>query len=336
MQVSSERIISSVRINVIRPGLATSVQDGGREGYYHLGIPPSGGLDQYSLRLANLLVGNPAQAAVLEMTLLGPELQFEGDALVAVCGARMSPLLDGMAMPLDTTFAVRAGQVLRFTPTTAGCRAYLAVAGGIAVPEVLDSRSTYALGALGGYQGRRLAANDVLPVGVPSRQATPEVTVPADCLQPLDKQVTLRMVTGLYIHRLTPAAVEQFFADDWRVGTEADRIGYRLKGGAPLAFEPRTPPFGAGSDPSNIVDACYPIGSVQVPGGLEPIILLRDAVSGGGYMTLGTVISSDLDIIGQLQPHYGVRFAPVSLEEALVARQHYRRRLERVTLLLTN
>ncbi|WKV51405.1 biotin-dependent carboxyltransferase family protein [Dickeya fangzhongdai] len=334
-QISSVRI-SNVRINVIRPGLATSIQDGGREGYYHLGIPPSGGLDQYSLQLANLLVGNPAQAAVLEMTLLGPELQFEGDALVAVCGARMSPLLDGMAMPMDTSFAVRAGQVLRFAPTTAGCRAYLAVAGGIAVPEVLGSRSTYALGALGGYQGRRLAANDVLPVGTPYRKTAPDVTVPADCLQPLNKSVTLRMVTGLYIHRLTPAAVEQFFADDWRVGTEADRIGYRLKGGSPLTFEPRTPPFGAGSDPSNIVDACYPIGSVQVPGGLEPIILLRDAVSGGGYMTLGTVISSDLDIVGQLQPHYGVRFAPVSLEEALAARQHYRRRLERLTLLLTN
>ncbi|MBP2837577.1 biotin-dependent carboxyltransferase family protein [Dickeya parazeae] len=328
--------LSGGRVNVIRPGLATSVQDTGREGYYHLGIPPSGGLDQYSLRLANLLVGNPAQAAVLEMTLLGPELQFEGDAVVAVCGACMSPLLDGEAMPMNTTFAVRAGQVLRFAPTTAGCRAYLAVAGGIAVPEVLDSRSTYALGALGGYQGRRLAANDVLPIGVPTRQVNPGVTVPADCLQPLDKQVTLRMVTGLYIHRLTPAAVEQFFADDWRVGTEADRIGYRLKGGAPLAFEPRTPPFGAGSDPSNIVDACYPIGSVQVPGGLEPIILLRDAVSGGGYMTLGTVISSDLDLIGQLQPHYGVRFTPVSLEEALLARQHYRHRLERLEHLLAH
>ncbi|NKI73263.1 biotin-dependent carboxyltransferase [Dickeya sp. CFBP 2040] len=328
--------ISGTRINVIRPGLATSIQDTGREGYYHLGIPPSGGLDQYSLRLANLLVGNPAQAAVLEMTLLGPELQFEGDVLVAVCGARLSPLLDGEPMPMDTTFAVRAGQVLRFTPTTAGCRAYLAVAGGIAVPEVLDSRSTYALGALGGYQGRRLAANDVLPIGVPTRQMTPEMTVPTDYLQPLDKHVTLRMVTGLYIHRLTPAAVEQFFADDWRVGTEADRIGYRLKGGTPLAFEPRTPPFGAGSDPSNIVDACYPIGSVQVPGGLEPIILLRDAVSGGGYMTLGTVISSDLDLIGQLQPHYGVRFTPVSLEDALLARQHYRYRLERLEQLLAH
>ncbi|NAS63584.1 allophanate hydrolase, partial [Pseudomonas syringae pv. actinidiae] len=181
------------------------------------------------------------------------------------------------------------------------------------------------------------AANDVLPVGVPSRQATPEVTVPADCLQPLDKQVTLRMVTGLYIHRLTPAAVEQFFCRRLagRHRSRPHRLPAQRRGAAGVLSRARRR-FGAGSDPSNIVDACYPIGSVQVPGGLEPIILLRDAVSGGGYMTLGTVISSDLDIIGQLQPHYGVRFAPVSLEEALVARQHYRRRLERVTLLLTN
>ncbi|WP_192458438.1 biotin-dependent carboxyltransferase family protein [Musicola keenii] len=325
-----------MQINVIKPGLATSVQDGGREGFYHLGIPPSGGLDQYSLRLANLLVGNAADAAVLEMTLLGPELQFAGEATVAVSGARMKPVLDGMDMPLDTAFPVRAGQVLRFGPASAGCRAYLAVAGGITVPDVLGSRSTYTLGALGGHQGRRLAANDVLPLGAAAGRSRAGTTVPADCLPVLEKSVTLRMVPGLYIHRLTPSAVERFFADEWTVGTEADRIGYRLKGGAPLAFEPRTPPFGAGSDPSNIVDACYPIGSVQVPGGLEPIILLRDAVSGGGYMTLGTVISVDLDIVGQLQPHHRVRFVSVTMEQALAARQHYQRRLARLAHLLTH
>lgn len=120
------------------------------------------------------------------------------------------------------------------------------------------------------------------------------------------------------------------------MGTEADRIGYRLKGGSPLAFQPRTPPFGAGSDPSNIVDACYPIGSVQVPGGLEPIVLLRDAVSGGGYMTLGTVIAADLDLVGQLQPNYRVRFEAISLEDALEARWRYRQRLARLEHLLVN
>lgn len=325
-----------MQINVLKPGLATSVQDTGREGYYHLGIPPSGALDQYSLRMANLLVGNPVSAAVLEITLLGPELEFTGEGLLALCGASMKPQLDGVEMPMHTVFSVKAGQVLRFGYAAAGCRSYLAVAGGIDVPDALGSRSTYTLGALGGHQGRRLAANDVLPVGAPATKAKPGTTVPEDCLPAFSKDVLLRMVPGLYIHRLTPEATEQFFADSWSVSTEADRIGYRLKGGSPLAFQPRTPPFGAGSDPSNIVDSCYPIGSVQVPGGLEPIVLLRDAVSGGGYMTLGTVIGADLDIIGQLQPNYRARFVPISLEEAMEARRQYRQRLDRLEHLLVN
>ncbi|EHD22675.1 MULTISPECIES: biotin-dependent carboxyltransferase family protein [Brenneria] len=325
-----------MQIKVLKPGLATSVQDTGREGYYHLGIPPSGGLDQYSLRMANLLVGNPASAAVLEITLLGPELEFSGAGVVALCGASMQPQLDGAEMPMHTAFSVKAGQILRFGYAAAGCRSYLAVAGGIEVPLALGSRSTYTLGALGGHQGRRLAADDLLPVGAPGGKAKPGTTVPADCLPAFGKDVSLRMVPGLYIHRLTSQAVTQFFADDWSVGTEADRIGYRLKGGSPLAFQPRTPPFGAGSDPSNIVDACYPIGSVQVPGGLEPIVLLRDAVSGGGYMTLGTVIAADLDLVGQLQPNYRVRFEAISLEDALEARWRYRQRLARLEHLLVN
>ena len=133
-------------IKVLKPGLATSVQDLGREGYYHLGIPPSGALDQYALSAANHLVGNPVGAAGLECTLIGPELAFQQDALVAISGALMSPRLDGEVVHQDTAFLVRAGQVLRFEFPKAGARAYLAVAGGIDVPVVLGSRSTYTMG----------------------------------------------------------------------------------------------------------------------------------------------------------------------------------------------
>ncbi|WP_144434823.1 5-oxoprolinase subunit C family protein, partial [Pseudomonas syringae] len=153
-------------IKVLKPGLATSVQDLGREGYYHLGIPPSGALDQYALSAANQLVGNPPDAAGLECTLLGPELEFQSDTLVAVCGAHMTARLDGVDMHHDTAFAVKAGQVLRFDFPKDGARTYLAVAGGIDVPLVLGSRSTYTLGALGGFQGRRLAVDDLFPIGV--------------------------------------------------------------------------------------------------------------------------------------------------------------------------
>jgi allophanate hydrolase subunit 2 len=129
------------------------------------------------------------------------------------------------------------------------------------------------------------------------------------------------------IHRLVDAAVEQFYEDTWTVGSEADRIGYRFKDGHPMQFVEREQPFGAGSDPSNIVDACYPIGSIQIPAGKEPIVLHRDAVSGGGYATIGTVISADLDLIGQMQPNYKARFIPITMEEALDARKVVQERL---------
>ncbi|QRY81026.1 biotin-dependent carboxyltransferase [Pseudomonas sp. PDNC002] len=315
-------------LKVLKPGLATSVQDGGREGYYHLGIPPSGALDQYALRAANLLVGNPAETALLECTLLGPQLEFQRDALVAICGAAMTPHLDGKAMPLDCAFRVSAGQVLGFDFIKAGARGYIAIDGGIDVPEVLGSRSTYGLGALGGLQGRRLQAGDELPLGTPHGKGQEGLALPRSLRIEVGGEVSLRVVTGLYHHRLTARAAEQFFADTWTVGSEADRTGYRFKGGTPLAFEPREQPFGAGSDPSNIVDACYPIGSIQVPGGLEPIILHRDAVSGGGYATIGTVISPDLNRMAQMQPNQKARFVAVTLEEALAARRRYHQQLE--------
>ena len=137
----------------------------------------------------------------------------------------------------------------------------------------------------------------------------------------------LRMLPGIYWHRITEAAGKRFFEDTWKVAPEADRIGYRFKGGSALSFQPREQPFGAGSDPSNIVDSCYPIGSIQVPAGLEPIVLHRDAVSGGGYAMIGTVISADLDLIGQMQPNQKARFVAVTLEEALEARRSYKKKL---------
>jgi allophanate hydrolase subunit 2 len=138
------------------------------------------------------------------------------------------------------------------------------------------------------------------------------------------------MLPGLYWHRLTEAAGERFFADVWKVAPEADRIGYRFRGGRALQFAPREQPFGAGSDPSNIVDACYPYGSIQVPGGTEPIVLHRDAVSGGGYMMVGTVISADMDLIGQLQPNVACRFVEVDMAGALAARRERAAALEGV------
>ncbi|MBR0751950.1 biotin-dependent carboxyltransferase [Bradyrhizobium jicamae] len=308
-------------IKVLKPGLATTVQDLGRPGYYHIGIPLSGGMDRHALAAANLLVGNEEGAAVLEAVFMGPELEFTDDAMVAVTGAELPPKLDGTPRETWTSFQVKRGQKLSFDFLKQGARAYIAVSGGIDVPLVLGSRSTYALGALGGFKGRKLEAGDELPVGTSSASVSEGRTIAKELRGlPAGMPTELRAMPGLYWHRITEQAGNGFFSDTWKVAPEADRIGYRFRGGKPLEFVPREPPFGAGSDPSNITDACYPYGSIQVPGGTEPIVLHRDAVSGGGYFMVGTVIAADMDLIGQLQPNMPVRFVKVGMDEALAAR----------------
>lgn len=315
---------------VTKPGLATTVQDLGRPGYFHLGIPLSGAMDQIAMRAANLLVGNPEDAAGLEIVFMGPELVFAKDALIAITGGEIPPKLDGQTQPTWTVLPVKAGQTLSFDFLKAGARAYLAIEGGIDVPLALGSRSTYALGALGGFKGRKLQAGDTLPLGEAGSGGRSGASLP-DALRPvLPKEIRLRALPGQFWERITKEAQAQFFEDSWKVAPEADRIGYRFKGGRPLAFVPREPPFGAGSDPSNIVDGCYSYGSIQIPGGTEPIVLHRDAVSGGGYFMPATVISADMDLIAQLQPHVAVRFERVDMETALAARAAHQARLARI------
>ena len=316
-------------IKVTAPGLSTTVQDLGRPGYYHLGIPVSGAMDRFALGAANLLVGNPEGAAGLECVFMGPELEFTSAATVAVAGAELAPKVSGSPRATWTSFAVKAGDTVSFDFLKSGARAYVAISGGIDVPVVLGSRSTYPLGALGGHKGRALQARDELALGA-ANGARAGRSVPADVRPTIGKPAELRVLPGLYWHRVTEEAGRDFFADTWKVAPEADRIGYRFRGGRPLQFVPRQQPFGAGSDPSNIVDACYPYGSIQVPGGTEPIVLHRDAVSGGGYFMIGTVISADMDLIGQLQPHTEVRFVAVDMAGALKARHEYEARFAKV------
>jgi biotin-dependent carboxylase-like uncharacterized protein len=317
-----------VPIDVVKPGLSTTVQDRGREGYYHVGVPPSGALDQFSLVAANRLVGNDAGAAALEGAYMGPELRFGEDAVVAVCGAEIEPRVNGSPQAPWTSFAVRAGDTLSFGHLRAGARMYIAVAGGVDVPQTLGSRSTYGLGGLGGLEGRPLQAGDELPVGG-ADGAAPGRVVPEELRPALSKELEVRVVMGLYDHLLTEDGRRTFLDETWTLTPTADRVGFRYKG-AKLAMVEREQPFGAGSDPSNIVDAPYPIGSIQVPGGVEPIVLHRDAVSGGGYAMIATVISADMDTVAQSAPGSRTRFVAVELDEALAARRERSERLARV------
>jgi biotin-dependent carboxylase-like uncharacterized protein len=306
-------------VRVLNPGLSTTVQDLGRPGYFHLGIPIGGAMDRLALRAANLIVGNDEGAAGLEAVFVGPELEFTRDGVVAVTGAEMPIKIDGEAKPSWTALKIKAGQALSFGYLQAGARIYIAMSGGVDVPLALGSRSTYPIGALGGFKGRALAKGDELPVGE-GVLVSEGRSVPEKLRRRPGTPAELRVLPGLYWHRVVEESQRSFFDDPWKVAPEADRMGYRFRGGRSLKFVERKPPFGAGSDPSNIVDACYPYGSIQAPGGTEPIILHRDAVSGGGYFMLGTVVSADMDLIGQLQPNTPTRFVKVDMDDALRAR----------------
>lgn len=321
-------------IEVRKPGLSTTIQDRGRSGYYHLGIPPSGGLDQYSLAAANALVGNGPDAAALEIVYMGPELRFTGPAVVAVAGAEIAPKVNGEGRPLWESFEVAEGDVLDFDYLRTGARAYLAVSGGLDTRIDLGSRATYVIGALGGVDGRPIAEGDVLPVGS-GGGGRAGLVVPAELRPTLAKDVEVRVVMGLYDHRLTDRGRATFLDTTWTLTPVADRMGFRYAGGE-LETVDREPPFGAGQDPSNIVDSPYPIGSIQVPGGVEPIVLHRDAVSGGGYMMVATVLSGDLDVVAQSAPRTRTRFVEVDLETALQLRVERKDRLARLHAALSD
>lgn len=320
-------------LNVVEPGLLTTVQDLGRQHWYHIGMPPAGALDNFAFRVGNLLVGNPEDAAGLEVTYAGPALDVEVDGVVAVTGADIDFIINGRPAAQWRTHALHPGDHLGLGGVRRGARTYVCVAGGITVPERLGSRATYMLGRFGGMEGRKLAAGDRLPIGTPTTRPDAMLgrTFDPTLIPVPQKQLDLRVVTGMCSHRVTPESLAEFLRAEWEVSTEADRIGYRLKGPM-FEFNPGERPFGAGADPSNVVDLGYPIGSIQIPGGLEAIVLLNDAVTGGGYTTIGTVVKADLDLIAQASPGCHVRFHEVGIDGALQARRDREARLEQIRM----
>jgi biotin-dependent carboxylase-like uncharacterized protein len=317
-------------IRIGQPGLLSTVQDAGRFGEYALGMPPSGAMDLFSYRVGNFLVGNQEDEAGLELTYFGPELTFTEDAVIAITGAEMPPKINGEEAATWEAFAVSPGDVLTFDYLRSGARAYLAVAGGIDVPLFMHSRSTYTLIGLGGHEGRALQEGDELRVGeATDRSDRVGKRVDDDHIPIYSKETELRVIIGLASYRLTEESMEEFLETTWTVTTDADRVGYRYRGGE-LKFVPREQPAGAGSDPANVVDFGYPVGSVQVPGGVEPIVLMNDAVTGGGYATIGTVISVDRDKLAQTKTNDKTRFRSVDLDEALRARKERRQNMEEI------
>jgi biotin-dependent carboxylase-like uncharacterized protein len=287
-------------------------------------------MDVFSYQVGNYLVGNEDGAAGLEITYFGPELEFTEDAVIAITGAEMPPKVNGEAAATWEVLQVNSGDVLSFDYLKNGARSYLTVAGGIDVPVFLHSRSTYTLIGLGGHEGRALQEGDELKTGdAPDASDRVGMAVAQEQIPAYSKETELRVIIGLASYRLTEESMEEFLNTEWTVTPDADRVGYRYKGGE-LEFVEREQPAGAGADQANVVDFGYPVGSIQVPGGVEPIVLMNDAVTGGGYATIGTVISVDRDRLAQTKTNDKTRFRSVDLEEALKARKERRQQMEEI------
>lgn len=295
-------------IHVVKPGMLTTIQDSGRWGLQARGVPVAGPMDPCSHRVANAMVGNDHDAATLEVTLLGPEIEFDDERLVAVAGAEFELTVDGRAAPHFMSFVVRAGGKLRFGRRLRGARAYLAIAGGIAVPPTLGSRATHLISRMGGLDGRALKAGDRLPLGDrPARPAAAARLVPAVTRLP-QGAAQIRVLPGPQVDYFADDALETLQSAPYTVGGNSDRMGFRLEG--PRLTHAR------GAD---IISDATPLGVLQVPASGQPIVLMADRQTAGGYPKLATVISADISLAGQLGPGDTLSFVVCSPRDAMAA-----------------
>lgn len=302
-------------IRVLDPGPQTTVQDLGRPGQLRYGIPPSGPMDRASFVLANRLVGNPDGAAALECTVMGPRLATDGPCVVAVTGAAAPVTINDTEAPRWATLRLAPGDTLRIGPARAGVRAYVAFGGGIEVPPVLGSRATYLRGRLGGVEGRALRRDDTLALG--ATPAGPPRRVRPGAVPAWTGDVVLRVVLGPQADRFTAEGIATFLGHPYEMLPQSDRMGARLRG-------PRI----AHTRGHDIVSDGIALGAIQVPGDGQPIVLLVDRQSTGGYTKIATVCSFDIDRLAQVKPGQPVRFAAIEVAEAHRLRRAHRAALD--------
>ena len=292
-------------ITVLNPGLLTTVQDQGRIGYQQFGVSVSGAMDPRSAALANILAGNDPGEAVLECTMMGPQLQFDKTNVIAITGGDLGPTLDGKTVPNSQAVAVKAGQVLKFTAPKTGCRCFIAFAGGLDIPVTMGSRSTYMKAKIGGFQGRKLEKGDVIgfraPVETLKRMADRRLK-PEFVPKPV---YTLRVVLGPQDDAFTDAGIDTFLSGTYTVTPEFDRMGCRLDG-----------PVIAHKDGGDILSDGIAFGAIQVPSAGTPIIMLADRQTTGGYTKIANVITADFRILAQLKSGDKVQFVKVPVEYA--------------------
>lgn len=309
-------------ITVVSSGMLSSIQDLGRNGFQKHGVIVSGAMDTYSLRIANLIVGNKEGEAGLEITLLGPTLTFEKDALIAITGGDLSPEVEGEQVPMWRPILLKKGSVLKFGKTKSGCRAYLTIAGGFAIPGVMNSKSTYLRAGLGGYHGRGLKAGDRIETNSMSRYSsnlfnklknnepspsfiTTSWYVDFRKFINFSNNNSVRILKGSHFSKCSGRSQTTFFTSTYIVTPQSDRMGYRLSG-PKLKLDEKF----------ELLSEAVTIGTIQLPPDGHPIILLADRQTTGGYPKIAHVISVDLSLVGQMKPGGEICFQEITLEEA--------------------
>lgn len=297
-------------ITILKPGLCTTVQDLGRYGHQKYGVVVGGAMDSYSHRIANILVGMEENAATLEITLIGPVITFHQDTLIAICGGDFTPTINRKQVPMWRPYLVRKDSILRFDRCKKGCRAYIAMAGGLDVPSVMGSSATYIRGNIGGLHGGALKANDVIPIGLLNqyskkikqeiKQTPPNWFIPAKPLSPV-----IRVTKGRHFHLFSESSQRKFFESIFEITNNADRMGYRLNG-SPLTLAKK----------GEMISEAVDFGTVQITPDGNPVVLMADRQTTGGYPKIAQVISVDLPLLAQMKPKDRILFREVSLEDA--------------------
>lgn len=309
-------------ITITKPGLLSTIQDLGRFGNQKYGVITSGAMDSLAHRLANLLVGNEENKPTIEMTFLGPSVQFQEDALIAICGGDLSPTIQDRPVPMWRPVLVKNGAVLKFGHAQTGTRSYLAVAGGFSIPPIMNSTSTYLRANLGGYHGRALKKGDKIAFAEKSHQSNklkkklinmgrnlPFVKmncfISSELIPKLERNPVIRVMKGRQYQLFTKESQERLWTEPFQISPQSDRMGYRLKG-AMLRLEKAI----------EMLSEAVTFGTIQVPADGNPIILMADRQTTGGYPKIGEIASVDLPLLAQVKPDDTIHFTNITLEEA--------------------
>lgn len=308
-------------LNVIKPGLFSTVQDAGRIGYQQYGVIVSGAMDAVAFRIGNALLKQQNKAAI-EMTLLGGSYEFEKKTAIVLAGGKMHATVNDNQVPMYKVIPINRGDVLKCGAIRKGARSYLCIAGGFSVDEILGSRSTYLKAGLGGFHGRPLQASDSIPYG--------KSTIPYHTYQikvdSFYERKPIRLLKGTEWHEFSPQMQQHFIEQHYTISLEADRMGYRLEGQSAISLE----------KPFNLLSEAVTIGTIQLPPSGQPILLMADRQTAGGYPKIAQIITADLHRVAQLIPKQPLHFELVTLEQAERAYFQLEQQLRLLETLLRN